>query len=72
MFAFFELFEYFDQGSSAFFFLRVDCEFDRPFFLATVFWSAYAFNRDLNQWDVATVTTMSYSKSTRILENDFT
>jgi hypothetical protein len=46
------------------------CECNRPSFLATVFRSAFAFNGDLNQWDVATVTTMQYSKSIRILEND--
>ena len=50
--------------------LRADCECNRPSFLATVFNKASAFNRDLNQWDVAKVTTMYASKSVRILEND--
>ena len=73
MFAFFGVFEYFDQGSSfRLLFLRVDCECNRPFFLATVFYSASAFNGDINQWDVAKVTTMYQSKSIRILYNDLT
>ena len=71
MFAFFYgLFEYFDQGSSAFLFLRADCECNRPSVLATVFESASAFNGDLNNWDVATVSDMSGSKSLRIVVND--
>ena len=71
MFAvFYGLFEYFDQGSSAFLFLRADCECNRPSFLATVFKSASAFNGDLNNWDVAKVSYMSYSKSLRIVAND--
>jgi surface protein len=37
-------------------------------FLATAFWQASAFNGDLSQWDVAKVTSMSYSKSISILE----
>ncbi len=41
-------------------------------FLATVFSGASAFNGDLNQWDVAQVTTMQSSKSIRIVENDLT
>ena len=41
-------------------------------FLATVFGYASAFNGDLNQWDVAKVSTMNSSKSIRILENDLT
>ncbi len=72
MFAFFGLSQYFDQSSSAFFFLRVDCECNRPSFLATVFWRASAFNGNLNQWDVGKVTTMEESKSIRIVENDLT
>jgi surface protein len=48
--------------------LRVDCECNRPSFLATVFNQASAFNGDLNQWDVAKVTDMRFSKSTRIVE----
>ena len=37
----------------------------------TVFYQgSSAFNRDLDQWDVATVTSMFWSKSIRILEND--
>ena len=39
-------------------------------FLATVFLYAYAFNGDLNQWDVAKVTNMQSSKSISILEKD--
>ena len=63
---------YFDQGSSAFVFLRVDFECNRPSFLATVFWGASAFNGGLSQWDVASVTDMNASKSTRIVESDLT
>ena len=71
MFAFFYgLFEYFDQGSSAFLFLRADCDCNRPSFLATVFGYASAFNGDLSKWDVAKVSTMSSSKSIRIVAND--
>jgi hypothetical protein len=44
-------------------FLRVDCECNRPSFLTTVFTSASAFNGNLNQWNVAKVTTMLDSKS---------
>ncbi len=70
MFAFFGQVEYFDQGSSfCVLFLRV-CESNRPSFLATVFRFASAFNGDLSQWDVATVTSMSRSKSIRIVEED--
>jgi surface protein len=73
MFAFFWLFEYFDQGSSfRLLFLRVNCECNRPSSLATVFYDASAFNGDLSQWDVAKVTIMSRSKSIRIVENDLT
>ncbi len=73
MLAFFGLFEYFDQGSSfRLLFLRVDCECNRPSFLATVFNGAGAFNGDLSRWDVATVTYMSESKSIRIAENGST
>jgi hypothetical protein len=72
MCAFFGLSQYFDQGSSAFFFLRVDCECNRPSFLATVFQDASAFNGVLNRWDVAKVTTMSDSKSVRIVDNALT
>ena len=57
---------------SAFVFLRVDCECNRPSFLATVFAGASAFDGDLSQWDVASVTDMNASKSTRIVENDLT
>ncbi len=49
--------------------LRVDCESNRPSFLVTVFDGASAFNGDLDQWDVAKVTTMNGSKSIRIVEN---
>ncbi len=65
------LFKYFDQGFSfRFLFLRVDCERNRPSFLATVFYRASVFDGDLSQWDVATVNDMSWSKSIRIVEND--
>jgi hypothetical protein len=41
------------------------------FFLAAgVFYQASAFNGDLNQWNVAKVSTMQNSKSIRIVEND--
>jgi hypothetical protein len=53
-------------------FLRVDCKNNRLSFLVTVFDGERAFNRDLNQWDVAEVTRMPFSKSIRILENDVT
>ncbi len=53
-------------------FLHVDCECNRPSFLATVFFKVSAFNGDLSQWDVAKVTTLTASKSTRIVENDLT
>ena len=52
--------------------MRVDCECNRPSFFATVFSGASAFNGDLSQWDVAKVTSMSYSKSISILEKDLT
>jgi hypothetical protein len=62
-----------DQGSSfCLLFLRVDCECNRASFLATVFFEASAFNGDLNQWDVAKVTSMHQSKSIHILENALT
>jgi hypothetical protein len=54
------------------FFLRVDCEDNRPSFFATVFDGASVFNGNLNQWDVAKVTTMYASKSIHIVENDLT
>jgi hypothetical protein len=38
-------------------------------FLAIVFYTTSFFNGDLHQWDVAKVTTISYSKSIRIVEN---
>jgi surface protein len=73
MFAFFGLFEYFDQGCSyCFLFLRVDCEGNRPSFLGTVFADSYDFNGDLSRWDVANVIIMSESKSIRVVENDLT
>jgi surface protein len=53
-------------------FLRSDCECNRPFLFATVFLYASAFNGDLNQWNVATVTDMSGSKSLSILEKGLT
>jgi surface protein len=54
-----------------FLFLCVDFECNRDSLLATVFSGCYEFNGDLNQWDVAEVTTMERSKSIRILEKDF-
>jgi surface protein len=72
MLAFVGLSQYFDQGSSfRLLFLRVDCECNRPSFLATVFQNS-AFNGDLSRWDVAKVTTFSRSKSICIVENDLT
>ena len=53
-------------------FVRVDCECNRPSFFATVFYGASAFNGDLSQWNVASVTTMDRSKSISILEKDLT
>ncbi len=70
MFAFFGLSQYFLTGFFRLLFLHVDCDCNRPFFIATVFWNASAFNGVLNQWNVAKVTDMSYSKSIRIVEND--
>ena len=52
--------------------MRVDCECNRPSFFATVFYGASAFNGDLSQWNVASVTSMSNSKSISILEKDLT
>ena len=52
--------------------MRVDCECNRPSIFATVFGGASVFNRDLSQWDVAKVTSMSSSKSISILEKDLT
>jgi hypothetical protein len=73
MLAFFGLFKYFDQGSSfRLLFLRVDCESNRPSFLAAVFYGAGAFNGDLSQWDVAKASTMRGSKSIHIVENEMT
>ncbi len=60
----------FCSGFFCILFLRVDCARNAPFFLATVFSDASAFNGDLSQWGVAKVITMAYSKSIRILEND--
>ena len=52
--------------------MRIDIECKRPSFLGTVFADSYDFNGDLSQWDVAKVTSMSESKSIRIVENDLT
>ena len=68
----FGLVEWCNRGFFHLLFLRVDCECNRPSFLATVFEIASAFNGDLKQWNVATVTDMAYSKLIRIVENDFT
>ncbi len=70
MFAFFELWQCFDQGSSAFFACLLTG--NRLSFLATVFNGAFAFNGDLSDWNVAKVTTMRISKSIRIWENVLT
>ncbi len=72
MFASFGLFENFDQGYSAFFSSALTVNVIGLFFLATAFNLASAFNGDVNQWDVAKVTTMYASKSIRIVENDLT
>jgi surface protein len=66
MCACFGLSQYSGPGFFRLLFLRVACEYNRPSFLATVFSGASAFNGDLNQWDVAKVTTMAASKSIRI------
>ena len=58
--------------SSAFFSCALLVNVIGHLFLATVFRSTNAFNGDLNQWDVAKVTTMAASKSIRIVENDLT
>jgi hypothetical protein len=50
--------------------LHVDCECNRPSFIATVFSGASAFNGDLSQWNVAKVAQCGLSKSTRILKSD--
>ena len=60
----------FDQGSSACCSYALTVIVIGHLFLATVFHTANAFNGDLNQWDVAKVTTMAASKSIRIVEND--
>ena len=73
MFAFFVVFEYFDQGCvSPFFSCGCRVNVIGLLFLATVFYSASIFNGDVNQWDVAKVTDMNSSKSIRMLENDLT
>ncbi len=71
-FAFFELFEYFDQGSSAFLSCAFDCECNRPSVVATVFFEASSFIGDLNKWNVANVAKMDRSKLIRIVESDLT
>ncbi len=54
-------------------FLRVGCKCNRLSFFAIVFEWESAFNGGLNRWDVAKVTTMSYSKPIRVIvENDLT
>ena len=68
----FGLVEWCNRGFFRPVFLRVDCECNRPSFLATVFYQASVFNGDLSQWDVAKVTTMRTSKLIRILENALT
>ncbi len=61
-------------GSSAFFSCALLVNVIVLLFLATVFYGAEAFNGDLNQWDVAKVTSFNWewSKSIRIVENDLT
>jgi hypothetical protein len=62
----------YDQGSSfCLLFLRVDCEYNRPSFLTTVFALASTFNGNLKQWDVTKVGAMQMSKSKRMVENNF-
>jgi surface protein len=64
---------YFDQSSSfQFLFLRIDCECNRPSFLAPVFHTTSVFNGDLSLWNVEKVTNMQESKSVRIVNNDLT
>ena len=63
---------YLEEGFLRLLFMRVDCECNRPSFLATVFQGDSAFNGDLRLWNVAKVTDMSDSKSIRIVENDLT
>jgi hypothetical protein len=49
------------------------CEYNRSSFLTLAFKDTrLAFNGNLNQWDVAKVTTMRGSKSICIVENDLT
>ncbi len=73
MFAFVGLSQYYDQGSSfSLLFLRVDCECNRPSFLAIVFAHADVFNGKVDQWNVAKVTNMRYSKLICIVENNLT
>jgi surface protein len=68
MYVYFGLSQYFDQCSTAFY----SCALTVIAIGAKVFLSASAFNGDLNQWDVAKVTTMKGGKSIRIEENDLT
>ena len=82
MFAFFVVFEYFDQGCvSPFFSCALCVNVIGLLFLAAVFYKAsqlWVFNEpsaastcgDISMWDVAKVTDMSQSKSIRMLEND--
>jgi hypothetical protein len=73
MFAVYRLSQYIDQCCVfRLLFLCVDCECNRPSFLATVFAWASTFNGDLNQWDVAKVASMVASKAIRVLENALT
>ncbi len=62
----------FDQRSSAYFSCASTVNVIGLLFLATVFVYGFAFNGDLNSWDVAKVTTMDSSTSIRIVENDMT
>jgi hypothetical protein len=55
-----------NQGSSAFFSCALTVNTFDLLFFATAFAYASAFNGDLNQWDVAKVTTTHDSKSVRI------
>ncbi len=47
--------------------MRFDCACNRFSSLATVFGFASIFNGDLNQWNVASVTSLTQSKSRRIV-----
>jgi surface protein len=73
MFSFFGLSQYFDMGSSAFYFCHSILNAIGHFLWKHAgFLKASAFNGDLNKWNVANVTIMQGSKSIRIVENGLT